>query len=134
MPAHYWSVLEGFAGIFCVCMPALRRFLAIILPSCFGTTQQNSKYEPYNDRNTPNKLSNGKASLPKNSKTSWAGRGITKTLETTVETNAIREDDEVQLVEFGRSKIGPWNATAVSDKSSDRSRDMPRTQQQAYMR
>ncbi|EOA91722.1 uncharacterized protein SETTUDRAFT_80947, partial [Exserohilum turcica Et28A] len=41
----YWSVLEAFLGIFCVCMPALRRFLAILVPSCFGSTHNSNQYE-----------------------------------------------------------------------------------------
>ncbi|KAF2023028.1 hypothetical protein EK21DRAFT_105511 [Setomelanomma holmii] len=57
VPTAYWSVLEAFVGIFCICMPALRRVLSRLFPRCFGTTQSSSKYEAYN---TPNKLSDGR--------------------------------------------------------------------------
>jgi hypothetical protein len=102
VPTAYWSVLEAFVGIFCICMPALRRFLANVFPKCFGSTQTDSKYRNYDEAGTPNKVSNGRA---KTSKTSisfgkaFGSSGITKTTETTVESR--REDDEVMLVELG---------------------------------
>jgi hypothetical protein len=103
VPTAYWSVLEAFVGIFCICMPALRRFLANVFPKCFGSTQTDSKYRNYDEADTPNKLSNGR---PKNSKASisfgkaFGSSGITKTTETRVESRA-GEDDEVMLVEMG---------------------------------
>jgi hypothetical protein len=106
VPTAYWSVLEAFTGIFCVCMPALRRLLAYVSPYCFGSTKNDSKYEQYN---TPNKLSNG---LPRSSRagvrhsvTGGKNSGITKTIDTQVETR-VKEDDEIELVQFqgsGRS-------------------------------
>ncbi|KAF1831964.1 hypothetical protein BDW02DRAFT_504140 [Decorospora gaudefroyi] len=99
VPTAYWSVLEAFLGIFCICMPALRRFLARSFPRCFGSTQQNSDSGA---ADTPNKL----APRPKNSKSSvsfgktFAGSsGITKTMETRVESR-VGEEDEVMLVEM----------------------------------
>ena len=105
----YWSVLEAFVGIFCVCMPALRRFLARLIPTCFGSTQGSSRYANYNDMGaeTPNKLSDGARKSSKPSLNSWrkfgVDTGITKTLETHVESTKYgKEEDEVMLVEMGR--------------------------------
>jgi hypothetical protein len=102
VPTAYWSVLEAFVGIFCICMPALRRFLANIFPRCFDSTQTDSKYRNHDHQaGTPNRLSSGR---PKNSKASigFGGRfgtssGITKTTETRIESRS-GEEDEVQLV------------------------------------
>jgi hypothetical protein len=100
VPTAYWSVLEAFTGIFCVCMPALRRLLAYVSPYCFGTTKNDSKYEQYN---TPNKVSNG---MPRNSRAGMRSgisggknSGITKTIDTQIETR-VKEDDEIELVQF----------------------------------
>lgn len=131
VPTAYWSVLEAFVGIFCVCMPALRRFLAAIFPRCFGSTQNNSKYEHYDTPNTPNRLSNGKITGSKNSKASFGGKGITKTLETTIESR-IGEDDEIQLVELEQGKKAGWTST-VSDGGSDRSRTGVQTTQGTFL-
>ncbi|KAF2790229.1 hypothetical protein K505DRAFT_377667 [Melanomma pulvis-pyrius CBS 109.77] len=131
VPTAYWSVLEAFVGIFCVCMPALRRFLAAIFPRCFGSTQNNSKYEHYDTPNTPNRLSSGKITGSKNSKASFGGKGITKTLETTIESR-IGEDDEIQLVELEQGKKSGWTSTA-SDGGSDRSRTGIQTTQGTFL-
>ncbi|KAL6706194.1 hypothetical protein ACN47E_005929 [Coniothyrium glycines] len=105
VPTAYWSVLEAFVGIFCICMPALRRFLAHIFPRCFGSTHTNSNYNQYDSPDTPNKLSSART---KNSKatlsfamTSFGGTGITKTTETRVESIAD-SDDEIHLVDANR--------------------------------
>lgn len=126
VPTAYWSVLEAFVGIFCVCMPALRRFLAAAFPRCFGSTQNNSKYDNFDTPNTPNRLSNNMLSGNKGSKAPKAsygayGSGITKTMETTVET----EEDEVQLVELERMRKGGWTGTGTittSDGGSEKSK------------
>ncbi|USP81525.1 hypothetical protein yc1106_08799 [Curvularia clavata] len=109
VPTAYWSVLEAFVSIFCVCMPALRRFLAIIFPSCFGSTQGSSRYANYNDMgpDLPNKVSDSARKNSKPSMNSWRkfglDTGITKTMETHIESRAYaKEDDEVMLVEMGR--------------------------------
>jgi hypothetical protein len=102
VPTAYWSVLEAFVGIFCICMPALRRFLAHLFPRCFGSTQTNSRYQNHDGADTPNKLSNGKI---KNSKASvsfgkaFGSPGITKTTETRIESH-IGDEDEVMLVDM----------------------------------
>jgi hypothetical protein len=108
VPTAYWSVMEAFVGIFCVSLPALRRFLANIFPRCFGSTQTDSKYRHYEDADTPNRLSAGK---PQDSKgiIGFGGRtfgtsGITKTTETRIESRA-GEDDEVKLVDLQRVNI-----------------------------
>jgi hypothetical protein len=119
VPTAYWSVLEAFVGIFCVCMPALRRFLAALFPRCFGSTQNNSKYEHYDTPNTPNRLAGSGSGMNSKgygggSKASY-GKGITKTSETTVESR-MGEDDEIQLVEFEQRK-----KVEESDEGSERS-------------
>ena len=126
VPTAYWSVLEAFVGIFCICMPALRRFLARIFPTCFASTQSDSRYRHYDDAEnddagaqTPNKLSDcrKKGSSGKPSLNSWKkfgvsglDTGITKTMETRVESrnDGGEEDDEVMLVDVdsGRRKEG----------------------------
>jgi hypothetical protein len=122
VPTAYWSVLEAFVGIFCVCMPALRRFLAALFPRCFGSTQNNSNYEHYD---TPNRKagSSGYAGGSKHSagfgsKASYGGRGIVKTSETTV-VSRMGDDDEIQLVEFEQGKK---TGTEGSDGGSDTTR------------
>ncbi|KAH7402899.1 hypothetical protein BKA66DRAFT_507745 [Pyrenochaeta sp. MPI-SDFR-AT-0127] len=139
VPTGYWSNLEAFVGIFCVCMPALRRFLANLFPRCFGITQTGSKYEPYDVPDFPNKLSRG---LPKNSAvkftldgTTFDGSGIIKTTETRVESRR-GEDDEIQLVELdigGSMKEGWATAESDVDATSDKSgRGTPRMVQARF--
>lgn len=108
VPTAYWSVMECFVGIFCVCMPALRRVLAVLVPSCFGSTQGSGRYANYKDMdpNHPNKVSDGGQRNIKPSLNSWRkfglDTGITKTMETHVESTMCgKEDDEVMLVEMG---------------------------------
>jgi hypothetical protein len=82
-------------------MPALRRLLAYISPYCFGSTKSDSKYEQYN---TPNKLSNGISNgVSRNSRmglrsSGTSKSGITKTINTQIETK-VKEDDEIELVQ-----------------------------------
>lgn len=124
VPTAYWSVLEAFVGIFCICMPALRRFLSHIFPQCFGSTQSNSKYENYDTPSTPNKLSGSKSKGSKASRSfgiaTFGGTGITKTTETRVESSG-GSDDEINLMDMNKdaaSKIG-WTVTEV-DAASER--------------
>jgi hypothetical protein len=115
VPTAYWSVLEAFVGIFCVCMPSLRRFLAHVFPSCFQSTQTGSKkYEQYS--NDPNKPSYGTRKASKASISFGGlkmGSGITKTTQTTVESRK-GEEDEIELVGMegnrgrGMYKGDPW--------------------------
>jgi hypothetical protein len=114
-------------------MPAWRRFLTAVFPRCFGTTQTNSKYE-YDTPNTPNKLSNGKVKNSKSSlsygRSTFGGTGITKTMETRVESRA-GEDDEIQLVDMERARDmkdgwdhGGGEVDAGSDKSAKTGQQM----------
>lgn len=112
-------------------MPALRRFLANIFPVCFGSAFSNSNYDKYRSPNEPNKLSDPK---PKNSegtlsfsKSTFGGTGITKTLETRVESRGGSEDG-ILLVDVNQetaSKTG-WNGNET-DAGSERS-GVPQTQ------
>lgn len=118
VPTAYWSVLEAFVGIFCVCMPSLRRFLAHVFPSCFQSTQTGSKkYEQYS--HDPNKPSYGTRKASKASISFGAmklGSGITKTTETTVESRK-GEEDEIELVGMGvgRGRASDREDTWVRD-------------------
>jgi hypothetical protein len=109
VPTAYWSVLEAFVGIFCVCMPALRRCFATLFPQCFGSTQTDSKYEKYD---TPNKLSNGKQKTSKGGtsfgRSTFSGSGIRKTTETTVESRT-EEEDEIELVNLQSARETSMN-------------------------
>ncbi|KAF1948860.1 hypothetical protein CC80DRAFT_485537 [Byssothecium circinans] len=116
-PTAYWSVLSCFVGIFCACMPSLRRCLAKLFPSCFLSTQKDSKYSPYDDNgnNTPNaRVSANHGSKASRSKALMFG-GITKTVDTRV-TRAGDEDDEQELVVIGRGKEG-WGGDGGSERS-----------------
>jgi hypothetical protein len=105
VPTAYWSVLEAFVGIFCVCMPALRRFLTNVFPRCFQSTQLDSnKYEQYDL--DPNKVSDGTRKASKASVSFGGlrlGSGITKTTETRVESQK-GEEDEIELVGMERGR------------------------------
>lgn len=104
VPTAYWSVLEAFVSIFCICMPALRRFLAGLFPRCFGSTQTDSAYEHYDTPDTPNRVANNKPKIQKTNAgfglSTFGSTGITKTLETRVESKC-GEEDEIELVRQG---------------------------------
>lgn len=124
VPTAYWSNLEAFVAIFCVCMPALRRFLANLFPRCFGITQTGSGFEHYDTPDYPNRPSNRQhknlTSRLTLEGTTFKGSGITKTTETRVESKR-QEEDEVELVEFGiqRSLKEGWSS-AESDGDTRR--------------
>ena len=104
MMAGVYSVLEMNVGIICICMPSFRRFLAILVPKCFGTTANDSNYKQYED-GTPNaRISSKKRSERKRSTLdgSLFNTTIMKTIDTKVEAQ-IREDDEVHLVELQKN-------------------------------
>lgn len=115
-----YSVLEANVGVICICMPSFRRFLATLIPKCFGTTQNDSNYNKYDD--TPNaRQSTGKRSNPKFKKSTLGGSlfdtNITKTVDTRVE--SAGSDDEVQLVDLqknGRS-VAPSMGSAEGQES-----------------
>lgn len=126
-PTAYWSVLACFVGIFCACMPALRRCLAKLFPNCFLSTKQDSKYSPYNDDHTPNARlsSNPLASSGRKPRSGIKGAmgfgGITKTVDTNITTVGRGEEDEQELVNMGRKGWanggGAWEGGAKSDRS-----------------
>lgn len=115
MMSGVYSVLEVNVGIICICMPAFRRFMAHLMPHCFGSTQNDSKYNRYDD-GTPNaKISSGKRSGRKKSTLdgSLFNTTIMKTVDTRVEA-VSKEDDEVRLVELqknGKSAAGSTNGS-----------------------
>ncbi|XP_014560945.1 hypothetical protein COCVIDRAFT_33953 [Bipolaris victoriae FI3] len=113
VPTAYWSTLEAFVGVFCVCMPALRRFLTLIFPRCFASTQQNSRYNLYEDGPAlPNRVSQGP---PRDSKPISLASGGRFGLETEVYTTIVEtpaesrenlkeEDERVMLADMGSTR------------------------------
>ena len=107
-----WSVVELNVGVFCVCMPAFRRFLAHTMPKCFGSTEDDS--ESIRDAaRTPSQLEGSGAKKRSKKKSTLPGSlfdttgslfetTITKTVDTRVE-SAKPDDDELQLVNMNRS-------------------------------
>lgn len=125
VPTAYWSVLEAFVGIFCSCMPAMRRFLATFFPACFGSTNQS-----YGSKNkyasTPNAVvsSRGKHTHLSKSSIGFGKQHIMKTVDTIVETGSGGSGygDEVQLVELGLpadGKMGRVTRPSERDQEDD---------------
>lgn len=86
-------------------MPALRKCLAIVFPSCFSSSAQNSQYNNYSD--TPNRLSSN-TRLKTRSGLGTALQsfgGITKTVDTNFSVTRV-EDDEQELVDGRRGGVG----------------------------
>ena len=118
-------MLSCFVGLFCACMPALRKCLAKLFPSCFSSTQQNSNYNDYS--NTPNgRLSSNKLGGERSKTRSGLNfSGITKTVDTNFTITRL-EDDEQELVDMQRHgpKTAPsnWSVGGGSDKSDGETR------------
>jgi len=74
-------------------MPAMRRFLGYVAPVCFGSTKEDSNYERYDK---PNRFW---AAVPRSSRSrsGFDSTGITKTVDTQVESQS-KGEDEVELV------------------------------------
>jgi hypothetical protein len=109
-----FSVLEVNVGIICICMPSFRRFLARIIPGCFGSTQEY----PDSDESPNAQISSGKKSGSKKKPTlggSLFDTTIVKTVDTKVE--AVKEsEDEVRLVELHRDgKNGAVSTTESAE-------------------
>lgn len=102
----------------------MRRLLAKVFPNCFASSNNNSKYNKYD--NTPNaRISSGK--IPSGRKASRSGigsalnsfGGITKTVDTTV---TRIEDDELELVHVrNKDRIAQsnWSTGNGSEKSEN---------------
>ena len=102
-----WTMLELNVGVFCVCMPAARKFLARRLPVCFGTVKSSNQVDDTPQACIPKASgSGGKASISKLS-------GITKSVDTWVQRTG--EDDEVELVQIEQN----GRSTAPSSTASD---------------
>jgi hypothetical protein len=102
VPATYWSVLEVFLGIICICLPALRQCYTQVSGRRSGSTESTSGYErhvPPSKAEPDSMLGNSRD----RSSTSTTAPGITKTIATRLEFSKM-EDDEIELVTFG-SKI-----------------------------
>jgi len=96
-----YSILEINVGIICVSMPAFRRFLAQLVPKCFGTTQNNS--DPHEDDDTPNRPSKRRGKPSRSMlDASLFNTTMARTVDDTLE-GIGKADDEVHLVELRRS-------------------------------
>jgi hypothetical protein len=113
-----YSILEINVGIICVSMPAMRRFLAMLVPKCFGSTQNDSKPK-YSEEGMPNSRLKTASTRRKKSTmhASLFNTTITKTVDMSMESRG-REDDEVQLVELRKSGMKP-TARSLEDRSVD---------------
>jgi hypothetical protein len=69
VPTAYWSVLEAYVSVICICMPAIRSVLRTVFPTCFGSSSDPNSYEDRNYRISSKQLSTS---------------GITKTVQHTV--------------------------------------------------
>ncbi|KAH7067851.1 hypothetical protein FB567DRAFT_457821 [Paraphoma chrysanthemicola] len=117
VPTAYWSDLEVFVGICCICMPSTRRFLARRFPRFFGSMHSSSNSGP----SVTYKLAD---KTPDRRGTGSIGRdwGIMKTIETTVKRKG-GIDDEIQLVEStgtGHAEEGSTRAHSEIDTESSR--------------
>jgi hypothetical protein len=110
-----YSILEINVGIICVSMPAFRRLLALMVPKCFGSTQNDSR-QKCSEEGVPNPRYPSKSRKRKKSimNSSLFNTTIMNTVDMTKEDSA-KADDEVQLVDFQKNKA---NATARSLQSS----------------
>jgi hypothetical protein len=111
-----YSILEINVGIICICMPAFRRFLAGVIPTCFESTQENLKDRNYPDRTPIARVLAGKMSGRKKStfNNSLFETGIMRTVDLTIESRA-HQDDEVCLVELKK----PGKSVAESTGSNE---------------
>jgi hypothetical protein len=111
-----YSILEINVGIICVSMPAFRRFLAVIVPKCFGSTQNDSKPK-FSDDGVPNSRYPSKPTRRKKSSmnSSLFNTTIVKTVDMNTESRP-RDDDEVNLVELQKS--GAKTTTRSSGEST----------------
>lgn len=98
-----WSSIEVDVGVFCICMPAFRRFLSYAMPKCFGTTTQGST--PMNGE-APMRLSNGRRHTKRKSAipTHLYNTTMVKTVDTRVSwVGATAQEDEMQLMEISKN-------------------------------
>jgi hypothetical protein len=100
-----YSILEINVGIICVSMPAFRRFLAQLVPNCFGSTQ-NDSHAKVSDEGLPNARLSKKQTRPKKGTLNGSlfNTTIMKTVDTSMESRG-RDDDEVNLVELQKSGV-----------------------------
>lgn len=95
----YWSIIETYVGIFCVCMPALRHLLVKLFPQWLSNSHANSNYGHYDYGGKSNRsaIKSGNRGTGSYNLSRLGSSGITKTLETRVESE-LGEDDETGLV------------------------------------
>jgi hypothetical protein len=124
-----YSILEINVGIICVSMPAFRRILAILVPKCFGSTQNDSKPK-FSDDAMPNARYPSKPTRRRksNMNSSLFNTTITKTVDMNMESNAM-DDDEVRLVELQKNGM---KTTTQSLGESTMDNDRPRDQKSFY--
>ncbi|KAI9708219.1 MAG: hypothetical protein M1820_004173 [Bogoriella megaspora] len=126
-----WTMLELNVGVFCVCMPAARKFLVRRFPTLFGSSVRSyGKYEDTPDVKAPNsdnsgssKRSGGKTSISKLG-------GITKSVDTRVST--LAEDDEIELVQTGENGSNAAPAPADPNEAGKFKRSSKNDEQAIY--
>lgn len=99
-----WSAIEVNVGVFCICMPAFRRFLSYAMPKCFGTTTNGST--PLNGE-APTRLSSGRNNKKRKSMmpAHMYDTAIIKTVDTHVSSLGAQPlEDEVQLMEISKDR------------------------------
>jgi hypothetical protein len=109
-----WSVVELNVGVFCVCMPAFRRFLAHAMPTRFGFgfSDDDAACTPseLGDLDAKN-VNKRKGTLPR----SLFETNAIKTVDTRMETERP-DEDQWQLVAVGQR--GP-NTNSIAGSTED---------------
>lgn len=120
-----WTMLELNVGVFCVCMPSARKFLARRFPTCFGSVKSSNPYDYSPNARVSSGRSGGKVPI------STLG-GIMKSVDTTVQRSG--EDDEVELVQLEQKGENPAPSSTGSHERdrplNDLESDAPTTYRQ----
>lgn len=114
-----YSILEINVGIICVSMPAFPRFLAVLVPKCFGSTQNDSKPK-FSDDGVPNSRYPSKPTRRKKStmNSSLFNTKIMKTVDMNMESRS-RDDDEVNLVELQQKSGVKTTTRSLGESTAD---------------
>jgi hypothetical protein len=118
-----YSIIEANVGIICVCMPSFRRFLTILIPNCFNSSQSDSSYKNYEGDGTPNaRMSTGKKSRKKSTMNG-------SLFETNIGNNSVDSrigggarrmdsEDEIRLVDMKGDGRAAIRKSAVESEGS----------------
>ncbi|KAF2864811.1 hypothetical protein BDV95DRAFT_613177 [Massariosphaeria phaeospora] len=97
VPAGFWSLVEVNIGVFCVCMPAIRRILASALPRLFASTNASRGRPTY----VPSTNQHRRKKTPTFGGSLLNDTAITKTVTTHVQRDGDwrEDDDQINLVQ-----------------------------------